>query len=86
VLPVKATCKLCGESVPLLDSHILPSFAFKAMKKGAATGHIRNTENPNQRVQDGFKQPWLCGQCEGRFGRWASVVSPRKPQGLQKPT
>jgi hypothetical protein len=56
--------------VPLLESHILPSFAFKALKKGAVTGHIRRTDNPNLRVQDGAKANLLCADCETRFSAW----------------
>src|SRR3546814_5636435 len=30
---------------------------------------MRNTDNPNRRVQDGLKLPWLCGECEALFSR-----------------
>ncbi len=29
--PMNEQCRLCGASAPLLDSHILPAFAFKAI-------------------------------------------------------
>lgn len=63
-------CLLCLKPGPLLESHIIPAFTFKALKRGSATGHIRNTENPNVRVQDGLTEPWLCADCEARFSRW----------------
>jgi hypothetical protein len=33
------------------------------------TGHIRRTDEPNRRVQDGITKPWLCSGCEARFSR-----------------
>lgn len=62
-------CALCQNSKPLLESHIIPSFVFKWLKGRSATGHIRNTERPNIRVQDGLKKPLLCGECESNFNR-----------------
>jgi len=63
-------CLLCREPQPRVQSHILPAFAFKALKKHSVTGHIRHSENPNRRVQDGETRPWLCIACEARFSQW----------------
>ncbi|MBZ0215544.1 MAG: hypothetical protein K8F25_03240, partial [Fimbriimonadaceae bacterium] len=38
-------------------------------------GHIRNTENPSRRVQDGLKFPWLCGDCEGHFNLYETAFA-----------
>ena len=63
-------CRLCGEQKPLKNSHIIPAFVFRDLKSQSGTGHIRFTENPNVRVQDGVKVPWLCEGCEQRFSAW----------------
>lgn len=63
-------CRLCGDERPLHLSHILPAFVFRDLKRGSATGHMRFSENPNVRVQDGIKQRWLCSDCEQKFSAW----------------
>ncbi len=68
-------CRLCAKEAPLLASHILPAFAYKALKKNSVTGHIRHSEAPNRRVQDGVTLPWLCEECEARFSRWEREFS-----------
>lgn len=60
-------CKLCGEERPLQNSHIIPSFVFRWLKKTG--GPMRLTTEPNRRVQDGLKEYWLCANCEQRFGK-----------------
>ncbi|MBR1200020.1 hypothetical protein JQ574_28920 [Bradyrhizobium sp. AUGA SZCCT0158] len=57
-------CELCGKTAPLMQSHVLPAFVFKWLKK---SGHIRYAETPNRRTQDGIKQDWLCRDCEDLF-------------------
>jgi hypothetical protein len=61
------TCKLCGKTADLQQSHVLPSFVFKWMKQA---GHIRRSGLPNRRSQDGDKREWLCWDCEQRFNSW----------------
>ncbi len=63
-------CAFCGEHKPLRESHVLPAFVFRWLRSSSGAGHIRDTENPNRRVQDGLKFPWLCGDCEGHFNRY----------------
>lgn len=70
-------CALCGTNGPLCMSHILPAFVFKAQKRRSATGHIRNSEKPNQRSQDGLKKPLLCIGCESRFSKLETAFSSR---------
>jgi hypothetical protein len=61
-------CALCGADAPLQTSHILPAFLFRWLRETSGTGgHIRNTKNPNLRVQDGLKVPLLCLTCETLF-------------------
>lgn len=64
------TCAFCNEHKPLRESHVLPAFVYRWLRSRSGTGHIRDSENPNRRVQDGLKFPWLCGDCEGHFNRY----------------
>lgn len=63
-------CAFCGEHKILKESHVLPAFVYKWLRTRSGTGHIRRTDNPNKRIQDGLKLYWLCGDCEGRFGQY----------------
>ena len=70
------TCAFCGEHKPLRESHILPAFIFRWLRNcSGVAGHIRHTDNPNRRVQDGVKLPWLCNDCEGRFSRYETAFA-----------
>ncbi len=65
--PTIGTCRLCNANRPLVMSHIIPAFVFRWQKRTG--GPIRCTDNFNQRVQDGPKEPWLCSECEQIFSR-----------------
>lgn len=69
------TCAFCGEDKQLRESHVLPAFIFRWLRGRSGAGHIRNTDNPNLRVQDGLKFPWLCGDCEGQFSRYETAFA-----------
>src|SRR3546814_8864574 len=60
-------CRLCRDNRPLVMSHVIPAFVFRWQKRTG--GPIRCTDNFNQRVQDGPKEPWLCLECEQIFSR-----------------
>lgn len=65
---VKGTCALCKkENVILEESHIIPKFVVRRIKKKSITGFIRNLFNPNSVMQDSEKEYLLCGECEDRF-------------------
>lgn len=72
---MRAPCQLCGQTEELQDSHILPAFVFKWLKETSATGFIRFGEEPNKRVQDGYKKPLLCASCEQRLSVWETFFS-----------
>ena len=36
---------------------------------------MRHSNNPNIRVQDGLKLPWMCSDCEGRFNRYETAFA-----------
>jgi hypothetical protein len=53
----------------LKESHIIPAFAFRWLRKTGLTSNIRRGDQPNKRVQDGWKVKMLCEDCEQRFGK-----------------
>jgi hypothetical protein len=63
-------CRLCGEPGELQESHVIPSFVYKWLKETSATGFLRFSDAPNKRVQDGYKEHWLCLPCEQRLNVW----------------
>lgn len=65
----KANCRLCGRKSELQSSHIVPAFVFRWLRETSGNGHLRSNKNPNLRLQDGPKEPWLCRECEENFGR-----------------
>ena len=72
---LNGTCAFCGKETRLRESHVLPAFVFRWLRGRSGTGHIRQTDNPNRRVQDGLKLPWLCGECEGHFSRYETAFA-----------
>lgn len=67
------TCRLCNETRTLQGSHVIPRFVFKWLRETGITKHIRFSEDPDGRVQDGPKEQWLCWDCEQKFGRWENT-------------
>ena len=68
-------CAFCGQKSPLKESHVLPAFIFRWLRNRSGSGHIRHTENPNKRVQDGLKLHWLCGDCETKFSKYETAFA-----------
>lgn len=66
-------CRLCGQHGPLQLSHIIPAFVYRWLK--FTGGPIRQSTEPNRRVQDGLKEHWLCRECEDRFGKREKVFA-----------
>ena len=60
-------CALCEQSAELRNSHIIPKFVFTWLRDTSPTGHLRQGSALNKRIQDGFKQKLLCGNCEVNF-------------------
>jgi len=67
-------CALCENNSELKNSHIIPSFVFRWMKKTGA-GRLRNVSEPNKIEQDGKKSKLLCIECEGRFSGSETQIS-----------
>lgn len=72
---VQPPCAFCGENHTLRESHILPAFLFRWLRAYSLTGHIRDSDTPNRRVQDGLKKPWLCDGCEGQFSAYETAFA-----------
>ncbi len=70
------TCRLCQQIEELQDSHIIPAFAFRWLK-GPHEGYLRHTQEPNKRVQDGPKLPFLCKRCEGHLNQFETDFANR---------
>ena len=62
-------CKFCNKDKELRESHIIPKFVFRWLKKTGGE-YFRKAENPNKRPQDGYKPRLLCHQCEQTFSKW----------------
>ena len=67
---MQGTCKLCKTETKLKESHFIPKFIGKWVKKTSITGYIRDNNAPHKRAQDIAKEYWLCGNCEGIFSNW----------------
>src|SRR5665647_1861288 len=61
-------CRLCDCEKTLKESHIIPKFVFRWMKKTGGK-YIRKADNPNKRVEDGVKDYLLCNDCEQLFSK-----------------
>lgn len=59
-------CRLCGREADLLNSHIIPRFVIRWIKKTSATGFLRGAEDPDTRIQD-YHEELLCENCEMVF-------------------
>lgn len=65
-------CAFCAERKKLRMSHVLPAFIYRWLR---SSGHIRNTDQPDKRVQDGLKLPWLCDDCEKLFSTFEAAFA-----------
>lgn len=62
-------CALCLNDRPLEVSHIVPRFVAKRLKADSPNPFLRNTLEPNRRLQDAPKKRLLCRECEERLSR-----------------
>ncbi len=63
-------CALCQTQECKEDSHIVPAFAYRWLKRRSLTGYIRGSREPNLRMTDGPKPRLLCPACEDMFSVW----------------
>ncbi|SFF92319.1 hypothetical protein SAMN05660649_00009 [Desulfotomaculum arcticum] len=69
-MAIISKCALCNQIKELRESHIIPDFAGRWLKKSSATGYLRQATTPNRRSQDLFKCRLLCNDCELLFSRF----------------
>ena len=67
--PTSKRCMLCRREQATEIGHIIPQFVYRYMIKTSPTGFMRGLDNPNCRMQDGRKYPFLCPTCEDKFSR-----------------
>lgn len=67
---MQGICKLCQSESTLKESHFIPKFVGKWIKKTGVTGYIRESNEVHKRAQDIAKEYWLCVDCEGLFSEW----------------
>ena len=68
-------CSLCGHNRDLQESHIIPKFVGKWLKKTSATGFLVNANHASKRVQDLITLNLLCHDCEERFSKFETYFA-----------
>lgn len=73
--PSLTHCELCLNAGPLRESHIIPKFFGKQLKKESNSQTLVDGVNPekNPRPQDITKARLLCSKCELRFSKWEAA-------------
>ena len=68
------TCRLCGQSKPLCNSHIVPEFcygrAYDAQHRVLDMDLRGRNRHPVRYIQKGYREPLLCRDCETRISRY----------------
>lgn len=66
------TCKLCEKDGPLLNSHIIPEFAYKPAYDEKHRFHVLSTYARRLRpmAQKGLREPLLCARCETQLSQY----------------
>ncbi len=62
-------CEFHRKEAEHCESHIIPKFAYKWMKK-TGSGRFRQLGKFNSPIQDGIKKYMLCKDCEGKFSKY----------------
>lgn len=68
-------CALCQDETNLKESHLIPKFVGKWLKRTSATGYLRDIDNINKRQQDIPKEYLLCHNCEILFSGWEKLFA-----------
>jgi hypothetical protein len=66
---VNKSCILCNLKPPIENSHIVPRFALKRLKRNNPIGILIHSDKINKVEQDGWKMDYLCLDCEQRFSK-----------------
>ena len=70
-----ATCALCRREADLEESHLIPRFVARSMRRDSPNPFFRNGRDPNRRVQDAPKATLLCHECEQRLAGYESAFA-----------
>ena len=62
-------CALCGRTGAIRQSHIMPKFVPRWIKRTSATGYMVRPDDGARRVQDAIKVRLLCDDCEELFSK-----------------
>ena len=68
-------CSLCGHDRDLQESHIIPKFVGRWLKKTSASGFLVNANHASKRVQDLITLNLLCHDCEERFSKFETYFA-----------
>ncbi|WP_223592417.1 hypothetical protein [Neobacillus bataviensis] len=68
-------CRLCGMEGVLEDSHIVPRFIGRWLRKTSEAGDLRNPFNPNKPENDLLSIYLLCSKCEDMFNKSETIFS-----------
>jgi len=67
---VQGIFRLFQSEAVLKESHFIPKFIGKWVKKTGVTGYLRGNNEVHKSAQDIAKEYWLCGDCEALFSEW----------------
>lgn len=62
-------CILCNVNPPIENSHVVPNFVVRRLKAGTPHRTLRHSNDLSRVEQDGWKGPYLCAGCEGKFSK-----------------
>lgn len=70
-------CKLCSQEKKLVNSHIIPEFAFRPLYDAKHRFHkvVSDIAERNSLLQKGVRERLLCEDCEGLFSKHEKYVS-----------
>lgn len=72
---VPGECKLCGETKPLRDSHIIPRFVYEMQRGEHGESSVSVSNGVTEQAHKGETEPMLCAGCEGLLSKWETPAS-----------
>jgi hypothetical protein len=87
IQPFTRTCALCRSAPPIQNSHIVPNFVVKRLKRGTPIQGLIHSTDPTSFEQDSWKGPYLCKVCEQSVSKLeahfaATIYTPLLTSGL----
>lgn len=69
-------CAFCGNSSDLRNSHVLPRFGLKRIKREKYFYRLGSQAHPlGDKLQDIYCEELLCAKCEGHFQKWEDYAA-----------